>query len=212
MQNNHFCQPAKQIDKQNIIVAAFDFDGTITTEDSLPVFLSYTTGFFKAWSLLFLHIPLFTLCLLTRVSRQQVKESLLKSFFKGNSIRSLKCEGEKFARSNLLSLIKKKALEKLKWHQKNNHVCVLVSANLDVYLETFAKDFGFDHCLCSIVDSKEGIVTGRLKGLNCIGEEKVRRLGEIFGEKDTYTLYAYGDSDGDKEMLALADHPFYRSF
>jgi HAD superfamily hydrolase (TIGR01490 family) len=213
MQNNHFCQPAKINEKQNIIVAAFDFDGTMTTKDSLPVFLTYTSGFFKTWAKLFLHVPLFLLCLTKQVSRQHVKESLLESFFKGVSIDYIQSEGEKFAMGPLKSIVKPISLKKLKWHQSEGHVCILVSANLDVYLNAFASEHGFDHCLCSKVgfDSQKKI-TGQLIGLNCIGEEKVRRLTELLGSKENYTLYAYGDSNGDKEMLALADYPFYRLF
>jgi phosphatidylglycerophosphatase C len=52
--------------------------------------------------------------------------------------------------------------------------------------------------------------TGSLVGANCRGPEKERRLrewldGEGFG---SYVLYAYGDSAGDDQMLAMADHPF----
>ncbi|MCB1149091.1 MAG: HAD-IB family hydrolase, partial [Chlamydiia bacterium] len=58
-------------------------------------------------------------------------------------------------------------------------------------------------------DSK-GVLTGKLLGANCRGPEKVRRILETFGPKESYLLYAYGDSAGDREMLALADHPFFR--
>ena len=87
--------------------------------------------------------------------------------------------------------------------------CVLISASIDAYLDPWSKLAGFDHVICSRLETTPaGNVTGRLVGLNCWGPEKVRRLEELFGPLKKYTLYAYGDSRGDKELLAGADYPF----
>jgi phosphatidylglycerophosphatase C len=58
----------------------------------------------------------------------------------------------------------------------------------------------------------DGRVTGRLAGANCYGPEKVRRLLALNPERESYTLFAYGDGRGDRELLAAADHPYYRCF
>jgi phosphoserine phosphatase len=42
---------------------------------------------------------------------------------------------------------------------------------------------------------------------NCYGQEKVNRLLEVEPDRKNYYLYAYGDSRGDREMLAFADFP-----
>ncbi|WP_233464857.1 haloacid dehalogenase-like hydrolase [Paraburkholderia madseniana] len=47
---------------------------------------------------------------------------------------------------------------------------------------------------------------GRLPSPNCWGPEKVRRLQRRFGDSQPRVLYVYGDSRGDREMLALAKH------
>jgi phosphatidylglycerophosphatase C len=51
----------------------------------------------------------------------------------------------------------------------------------------------------------EGIATGNLDGPNCRGPEKVTRLHEWLGDRSTVNVVAYGDSAGDREMLADAD-------
>jgi len=213
MQKNPFCQSTKTDPVKKPIVAAFDFDGTITTRDSLPYFLVYASGFFKTFFKLAMHIPKFIACLLKIISRQQVKESLLKSFFKGMPIETLRSEGKKFAKGPLKKIVKQDALDELKKQQAQGARCILVSANLDVYLDEFAKLYGFHDCIASKVDfDGQGLVTGYLQGLNCREIEKVRRLEQLLGPRDDYILYAYGDSDGDKEMLEFADFPFYRKF
>lgn len=208
MQNNPICQSTKKP-----VVAAFDFDGTISKRDSLPYFLYFTSGFFKTFFKLAMHVPLFISYFLNLRSRQQVKESLLKSFFEGMPIETLKEKGKEFAKGSLNKMIKQEALEEIKKNQAMGIRCILVSANLDVYLDEFAYSNGFHDSITSkVAFDKEGRVTGYLEGVNCRGIEKVRRLEQLLGLKDNYILYAYGDSDGDKEMLELADYPFYRVF
>ena len=51
----------------------------------------------------------------------------------------------------------------------------------------------------------DGVLTGRLRGANCRGQEKLRRLGEAFGSRAIG--WAYGDSVDDQVMLDRAAHP-----
>lgn len=191
------------------IVAAFDFDGTLTKRDSLPSFLCYLFGSWRTALVLGLELPSMLAFVCGWTTRQRTKEKILKRFFKNININDLRVKGEEFALGPLQNLVCKEGLEKLRWHLEQGHMCVLVSANLDVYLEPWCKSVGFHYAVCSLVDPDE---VGKLRGLNCWGSEKVRRLTELLGSKDTYTLYAYGDSLGDRELLELADHSFFRRF
>ena len=49
------------------------------------------------------------------------------------------------------------------------------------------------------------------RGANCRGPEKVRRLQAEFGDKVRLDA-AYGDSDGDREMLAIAEEAGLKVF
>ena len=87
------------------------------------------------------------------------------------------------------------------------HEVVIVSASLDVYLDEVARSLGVAHLLCTgLVADERGRCTGHLRGANCRGAEKVARLRALFGDDDV-ELWAYGNSRGDDEMLALAHHP-----
>ena len=66
---------------------------------------------------------------------------------------------------------------------------------------------GPDHVIsCSLETDPAGLVTGRLLGGNVRGPEKANRLRAWLGG-DSVELWAYGDSSGDDELLAMADHP-----
>ena len=56
------------------------------------------------------------------------------------------------------------------------------------------------------------ICTGKLLGNDCNGLEKVRKIKEIYNLSKYEKIYAYGDTDGDKPMLDIADIAFYRKF
>lgn len=194
-------------------VAAFDFDGTLTYRDSFFTFLIHTFGLWGFCCRVLPILPQLILYVLGKATRTDAKEALLGRFFNGMHIDKLRELGEVFAQEKLPSQFRPEALERLHWHQKQGHRCLIVSASVDVWLEPWARENGIEKVLSSrlLVDENQR-VSGRLLGENCRRAEKVRRLEEELGPLDQYELYAYGDTEGDKEMLEAADHPYYRKF
>jgi phosphatidylglycerophosphatase C len=97
--------------------------------------------------------------------------------------------------------------ERLRWHAEQGHEVVLVSASLDVYLAEVTRRLGANALLCTTLEVDDGKVTGRLIGGNCRGPEKAKRLRTHLGDAPA-SIWAYGDSSGDRELLAMADHRF----
>ena len=193
------------------VVAAFDFDGTITYRDTLFPFLFYVGGFVKTVGKLLWLSPMLAGYVMGIVSRQETKERVLTSFFQGMSLEKLRDYGKKFVEEKMPRLLKPEALQRLRWHQEQGHRCVLVTASVDAYVEPWAKQAGFDDIISSKIAVDSGsLITGKLAGNNCWGVEKTRRLEALLGPRDRYCLYAYGDSRGDLEMLAFADYTYYR--
>lgn len=195
-----------------MIVAAFDFDCTISTRDTLLPFLRYitpsTTQFIGRSIKL---LPLLCAYKLGMIENQEAKEQLLKTFLQNHSLSQLEIQGKEFAKTIIPTVIKPEAIARLRWHQAQKHHCVLISAGLEIYLTPWAQEMGFDAiCATKLALSTTGLISGKIDGHNCYGAEKVNRLLKEVGPKN-YTLYAYGDSRGDKELLALADFPFYRT-
>lgn len=193
------------------IVAAFDFDGTLTKKDAFLPFVSFLKTPLVAYLLLASRLPWFAGFALGIVPRQKAKEAALGAVLKEMDRNALQQVGQAFAEGPLNELLKPEAVERLRWHQQQGHRCILISATLDIFLEPWAEQMRFDDLICSQLafDSK-GFATGKLCGLNCWGPEKVRRLLNLLGPKENFELYAYGDSRGDRDLLELADHPFYK--
>ena len=77
-----------------------------------------------------------------------------------------------------------------------------MSASIDNWVKPFLPGVTVLGTQVEVVD---GHLTGRFSTPNCYGQEKVNRILERFPDRHSYHLTAYGDSRGDKEMLAFAD-------
>lgn len=196
---------------EKTVIAAFDFDGTLTYRDTLMPFLLHATGPAKFTRHLTGLTPTLAGYAVGLLSNHAAKETVLTRFFAGYSIQDFEQLADRFAANSLPRLIRPDSLNRLVWHRRQGHRCIVVSASLEAYLKPWASQVGIDEVIGSRLEIQaNGRLTGRLLGANCYGAEKVRRLEALIGSKERYTLYAYGDSRGDRELLAFADHPFYR--
>lgn len=187
------------------IVAAFDVDGTLTTRDCVVPFLRRSLGTPRVSVALARH-PIHLVIALIRRDRDRVKE-LAVSAFAGRSAAAIAVEGERFAADVEEHSMRPDSRARLAWHRRQGHQVVLVSASLDAYLRPLGERLGVDGVLCATLDvGADGNLTGRLVGRNCRGPEKVARLEAWLAGRDV-ELWAYGDSAGDRELLARADRP-----
>lgn len=195
------------------VVAAFDFDGTLTRHDTLFPFLLHVAGYFKLLNKIIYLSPVLFAYAVGFMRNDIAKVKVLRSFLAGMTLANLQQLAQTFAASKLPKLLRSEAMQRFAWHKQQGHRCIIVSASLELYLQPWASKAGFDDVLGSRLEPLDHERTsGNLLGENCFGPEKMRRLERLLGPRDGYTLYAYGDSQGDKELLSAADYPFYRSF
>ncbi len=196
-----------------LIIAAFDFDGTLTQRDTLFPFLLHVVGWAVFIRNLFVLAPTLIGYVLGMIRNDIAKERVLNRFLSGMSLADLQKKAEQFAEVTVPKLLRHEAIQRFGWHKGQGHRCVVISASLELYLRPWAIKAGFDDVIATHLDiQKDGLVTGKLAGKNCHGTEKVKRLEVLLGSKDGYTVYAYGDSKGDRELLSLADFAYYRKF
>lgn len=195
------------------VVAAFDFDGTLTYMDSFLPFLRAAAGSPRFARYMAELTPTLLAYKRGRLSNDEAKQRFLTRFLTGQDLAQLEQTAQHFARRTLPYLLRRRALQRLAWHQQQSHRCILVSASLELYLKPWAAGVGITEVLGSCLElTSTGQVTGRLLGKNCHSEEKTRRLAELLGERSDYRLYAYGDSTRDQALLDYADYAYFRLF
>ena len=193
------------------VVAAFDFDGTITDRDTLVPFLVRAFGRARVAATFGALAGTGFGYVMGRVSIDEFKRRVLRRLVAGADASRLRALGPAHARA-LAPRLRPGALERIAWHRAQGHRLVLVSSTLDLYLADVAAQLGFDDVLCSRLASRDGRCTGELDGADCTGPEKLRRLQALLGDLSAHELHAYGDSDGDRELLDAADHAHFRPF
>lgn len=192
-------------------ISCFDFDGTITDQDS---FLSFLIFLLQKNVLTRKELAIAVLSMLHPTvifRREAMKQRFLRTCFSNTFRGSLAEHGSLFASTALLEIIRPSMLRRIEWHRAQGHRCILISATFDFYLEPWARSAGFEAVLASSLATRSnGMLSGEFSGKNCRGEEKVSRLQTYLGNLRDYEIYAYGDSSGDKALLRIADHAFYR--
>jgi phosphatidylglycerophosphatase C len=192
-----------------LVVAAFDVDGTLTTRDCVVPYLSRLAGRGRVAAAGLRHPLLLAATAVGRGDRDRVKELVVGRIVRGRPVAALDDLGRRFAAHVTAAWLRVDTLARLRWHRERGHRVVLVSASLRPYLEPLAATGlgGVDAVLCTDVEADDaGICTGLLAGRNCRGPEKAQRLRQWLGDRPA-TIWAYGDSAGDAELLAMADHP-----
>jgi phosphatidylglycerophosphatase C len=189
------------------VIACFDFDGTLTRSDTLGPFLRGVAGNGAFLRALAGDAPRLALAGAGAASRDDAKERMLGRLLGGRAHADLVTHGHAYADQVVARRMRRDMVDRVRWHVARGHEIAIVSASLDVYVDRVADLLGVESVLCSRLEvDDDGRVTGRLVGGNCRGLAKAARIREQFGA-DGYELWAYGDSAGDTEMLAAADHP-----
>ena len=195
----------------NGTVAFFDFDGTVTTKDSFLEFIKYCKGQNAFYTGFAIHAPILVAYKLKIISNQRAKEIMIRHFFGKMSEDQFSKHCHDFSRDIIPGLMRPKALEEIKKMQDSGGQVVIVSASPENWLMPYCLQLSAK-CIATKLVIAEKKITGKIDGLNCYGDEKVRRIQQQFDLSTYSSVYCYGDTPGDKPMLALGTIRFYKPF
>lgn len=129
----------------------------------------------------------------------------LVELFKGHTEDDLRYVTEQY-REHLKAKLKVPIFERLKDLKSRGYEVYMVSAGLDVYLKPFADYVGVPLIASVLEKDNTGFYTGKLLGVDCIGEGKVVKLKDFVKDFDQVNLeesFAFSDSAVDLPMLNL---------
>ena len=193
----------------NRSVAVFDFDGTLTRRDTLLPFLRRTRGASRTSIALLANSMVLARGLVAGDDQRDAgKEAVLRHLLAGQDVEELQAAATVFADVVIKRRLNPPVLERVRSHQAEGHELVIVTASPELYVGTIGERLGFHAVLGTRLETDgNGRLTGRLQGRNCRGAEKVERLQAWLGVADA-TVYAYGDSAGDRQLWDFADHAY----
>lgn len=186
------------------IVAVFDFDGTLTTKDTLLEFIKYACGIRRFYIGFLLHFPILVLMKIGLLPNWKTKEMIFSWFFKGMKYKEFERLGKDFAKV-IFSFANQDTTKMLSNHLQDRNEVYVITASIEEWVRPYCNLLNVKAVLGTKVEVEGGLLTGRFASKNCYGKEKVSRLLEAFPDRNSYFLYAYGDSAGDKDLLEFAD-------
>lgn len=194
-------------------IYAFDFDGTLTTKDTLLEFIRFAKGSGQMFRGFLLFSPLLLLMKLHLYPNWKAKQQVFSYFFKGMNIDDFNALCTHFAEQNK-HLLRPAGIEKVRQAIEEEQATVLIiSASIDNWVRPFFDEIDKKiQVLGTQIEAKGGRLTGQFTTKNCYGQEKVNRLTGLYPHREAYELIAFGDSRGDKELLDFADKGFYKPF
>ena len=210
----------------------FDFDGTLTTSDTLLEFIRYAKGTSRFLMVFLMYSPLLVLMKLHLFPNWKAKQLIFTHLFAGMRIEKFDALCRDFA-EEYQHLLRPKGVTLVHEALVAGAQVFIVSASIDNWVRPFFKVRGLDgvRVLGTQIEVIDGRLTGKFKSNNCYGEEKVHRITEALSAptstsspastfspasapfvRSQYEIEAFGDSRGDKEMLAFADKGHYKPF
>ncbi|MEO5679538.1 MAG: HAD family hydrolase [Acidimicrobiales bacterium] len=186
--------------------AAFDFDGTLTRRDTLLPFLVHVAGRRAVGRALAARAGPLALALGGRGDRGVQKEQVLGRLLAGWPLAELEAVADEFAEAAVATRLRPEVVGHLRAHLAAGDLVVVVTASPELVVAPIARRLGPVPVVGTRLEvGADGRLTGGLLGANVRGAEKVRRLTEWLGDGTLH--WAYGDSAGDREMLAAAAVP-----
>lgn len=190
-------------------VYIFDFDGTLTTHDTLLKFIPFVVGRLRFYAALLLFSPLLVLMKLRLYSNSRTKERLFAHCFRGMPVEQFNVHCHNFALQHA-ALLRPEGAAFVRDVQRKGHLVMIVSASIDNWVAPFFQNV---LVLGTQIDVRNGRLTGKFLTPNCYGEEKVNRVKAVLKQpREHYYIVAFGDSRGDKELLTYADEAHFKPF
>lgn len=211
---DHHVDPRIHVQKKEIVkkdIAFFDFDGTITTKDTLLEFIKFSKGTLSFFAGFALHLPHLLGYKLGLITNQRAKEKILRFFFRDTSLQEFEGYCSAFTKTVLPTLIRPKALQEIRNLQERGIIVAIVSASPENWITKWAQDQHAE-LIASRLEIHNGKITGKILGKNCHGDEKVNRILSEYNLSNYRIVAAYGDSKGDRPMLQLASKAHYKPF
>jgi phosphatidylglycerophosphatase C len=192
-------------------LALFDFDNTITYVDSSLSFYKFLYNskilfLYNHYFLCFNYVLLNRFRLINYLKLKRKRLDIHTSKFDDSQLLNL---SEVFYEKCFHKILNPKAIQRINWHKNQGHELWVISASYDFILEKWTRKIGV-----MLLTNKTFYNNGlRIQiGNDMNFEEKVNAIKNVVNLDEYNDIYAYGDSEGDNQMLGIATKKYYKYF
>lgn len=188
--------------------ALFDMDRTLTRSGTWSRFIFFVNNarpfFYLRLPLLAVHAFAYKLGLF---SRQSVKEHGLKTLTWAKR-EDLERAADRFAEKEVRQGLRHQSRAVVDKHRSGGDMLVMATAAVDLVAHPIAERLGIEIVICTQLEwSADDRLTGRLKGHNCYGLEKLKRVRAASEEfKFQMPITSYSDHISDLPLLGWSDN------
>lgn len=204
--------------EDKIVLAIFDFDGTLTEGHMWTGIARYHSQNKIKRSVLyyylFSHLPIWFAAKLkiyndekNRIKWGADLPSLIKGFTREDALKLF----EWLADDYFMPLLRPDTIRELEAHRKQGHKTIILSGMFNDFLDVMMPRIGVDYVVGTKLETVNKVYSGRIIGPLCFGQEKARYLAEFIREKqlnvDLNRSSAYADSIYDVPVFRMVGHP-----
>ena len=185
----------------------YDFDGTITAENSFIDFIDWHSGKVKTKLSQIVLAPWMYLFPSSK-RKKNCKNKLLKRHFQGIKEQEFNRLCKKYAFERLPEIVMPDALHSIKEHIEGNGDVFIVSSSLPNYIKPFFSQYDLE-----VIGSEVDFINGNIAlTLDCSFEEKVNQIKKRIKLENYHEIHVYGNSSQDDAMMKLGTHTYYQLF
>ncbi|GAB5489948.1 MAG: hypothetical protein Phog2KO_01630 [Phototrophicaceae bacterium] len=158
-------------------------------------------------------LPLYVLSKMGFVSETTMRQRWLAgmaSVFKGMPRQEILQMYSETIKKDLQSVFHADVVARLQEHKANGDTVILVSGIFVDLVELIAEDIGIDGAIGTKMEFKDGIATGKIVGIPCVGAQKIVYIKDYVQTNHPdiklEDCYGYADSYSDRALLSAVGH------
>jgi HAD superfamily hydrolase (TIGR01490 family) len=192
------------------IAAFFDFDQTLLTTSSGRLGMRYMWEHRAVTLSFILKVVAANLLYQRHLITEETMSRLLIRVYRNKTLADFEAGAPDFYRQCLRPNLAPALLTRVRDHQNQGHVLVLISGSVRYMLQPVADDLGFDHLVSTDLEvGPDGRLTGRTAGPVCVDRHKGRMAKELAIKEnlDLERSFAYGNHQSDLPLLEMVGRP-----
>jgi putative phosphoserine phosphatase/1-acylglycerol-3-phosphate O-acyltransferase len=189
--------------------AIFDFDGTLVAGYSILAFLKERARRREIGPVAIARTAVSLLE--STFGRIDNRELIARGMheWQGQSVADLDALGAALYERELQDDVYPEMRETVEAHRRKGHVLVLATSAAPFQVASAARDLGIEHVLCTQLESRDGVLTGKTRGPILWGRAKADAVREFCRRHDVDLArsYFYADGDEDLALMRAVGHP-----